>query len=116
MTIGGAGNLLGRILVAVLFILAAVHKITDYGAVAEHMASQHVPAQLLPLVILFEMGAGIALIFGWKSNAAALALAGFCVLAAALFHHSFQDHVETTMFLKDMAIAGGLIAFATRGA
>lgn len=107
------GNLIGRLLVALLFILAAYRKVTGYDEVAAHMSAEHVPAEILPLIIAFEAGAGLALIVGWRTQLAALSLAGFCVLTAAIFHSNFADHVEVTMFLKNLAIAGGLTAFAT---
>jgi putative oxidoreductase len=49
---------------------------------------------------------------GWFVRPAALALSGFCLATAALFHLDFADHVERSMFFKDLALAGGLLWLA----
>jgi putative oxidoreductase len=109
-------NLIGRCALAQIFFLAGVQKLTDYGGTLEYMRSAHVPAMLLPLVIALELGGGAALVIGWKARPAAALLALFCVLAALLFHAHFSDEVQTLLFLKNIAIAGGLAVLAERGA
>src|SRR5450432_2877085 len=106
-------DFLGRLLIAALFLLAGVHKFTDTQAILHHMDVQHVPEYFLPLVITLEICAGLALLIGWQIRWAALALAGFCVATAVLFHMDFSQAVERTMFTKDLAIAGGLLVLAS---
>jgi putative oxidoreductase len=101
-----------RALIAMLFILAGVAKILGPATVLEHMAAFRVPGFFLPLVIALEIGAGLALLIGWRITWAAGALALFCVIAAFVFHLDFANRAERTLFFKDLAIAGGLLALA----
>jgi putative oxidoreductase len=71
---------------------------------------------LLPLIILTDMGGGLALLFGFKTRWVALALAGFTVLAALIFHMDFNDQMQKNNFLKNLAIACGLLMFVRYGA
>jgi putative oxidoreductase len=80
------------------------------------MNAMGVPGMLLPLVILLEIGGGLAILLGWKTSWAAIALAAFSIVAAAIFHHNFSDQTATIMFMKNIAIAGGFIMLAVHGA
>ena len=102
----------GRGLLALLFVLAGVVKILGPRPYLDHMAQAHVPTLLLPAVIALELGAGAALLVGVRPREAAVALAVFCVLTATIFHHGFGDRAERTQFIKDLAIAGGLLVVA----
>lgn len=109
-----AANLIGRLLLAHIFILSGVTKITGYAGTQGYMEAMGVPGALLPLVILLELGGGLALVIGWQTRWAALALAGFSILAAAIFHSNFADQMQAIMFMKNLAIAGGLIVLAAQ--
>ena len=113
MTITRSVDFLGRLLIASLFVLAALNKFVRTDAVLQHMSVQHVPDFFLPLAIALEIGAGVAILIGWQVRWAALALAGFCIATAILFHMDFSQAVERTMFTKDLAIAGGLFILAS---
>jgi putative oxidoreductase len=104
----------GRALVALLFILAGVVKVLNPTPFLEHMTRFGVPTFLLPAVIALELGAGLAILIGWRLRDAAGALAIFCVLTAAIFHHELWVNAERTSFFKDLAIAGGLFVMAAR--
>lgn len=106
-------NFLGRLLIALLFIPAGITKITGPKPFLAHMAEHRVPGALLPLVIVLEIGGGLLVLSGWQSRWAALALAVFCVMTALVFHLDLGDKVERTQFVKDLAIAGGLLALAS---
>jgi len=105
-------TIVGRTLLALLFILAGAAKIAGPQPFLDHMAAHHVPEVLLPLVILLELGAGAALMVGWKLPYAAGALALFCVATALVFHLDLADKAERTLFVKDLAIAGALMVIA----
>lgn len=107
--------LLGRALLALIFILAGIDKVSGYEATAAYMATHGVPATLLPLAILLEIGGGLAVLAGFFSRYAALALAAFCLLTAVMFHSNFTDNVQMTLFLKNLALAGGFLILAARG-
>ncbi|MBV8192953.1 MAG: DoxX family protein [Alphaproteobacteria bacterium] len=106
----------GRTLIALLFILAGLAKALGPQPFLDHMAAFGLPGFLLPAVILLEIGAGLALLVGWRLGEAAAALAAFCILTALIFHHDLGDKTERTLFFKDLAIAGGLLAIAATAA
>jgi putative oxidoreductase len=102
----------GRALVATLFILAGLVKIVNPKPYLEHMTQFSVPTLLLPAVIALELGAGLAILIGWRVRYTAGALAIFCLMTAAIFHHQLWIKPELTLFFKDLAIAGGLFVMA----
>ena len=102
----------GRALAATLFIVAGIAKILHAGPYLDHMTRFDVPTVLLPAVIALELGAGLALLFGWRVREAAGLLAVFCVMTATIFHHQLWISAELTSFFKDLAIGGGLFAMA----
>jgi putative oxidoreductase len=105
-----------RVLMAQIFLLAGLQKIAGYAGTQGYMESMGVPGALLPLVILTEVGGGIALIVGWRTRWAAAALALFTLLTAAIFHTNFSDGTQMIMFMKNLSIAGGLLFIAAHGA
>ena len=108
-------SLIARILLAHIFILAGMNKIMGYAGTQGYMESMGVPGMLLPLVILVEVGAGLAILVGWQARLAAYGLAGFTVLSAIIFHSNLGDQVQMIMFMKNFAIAGGLLLIAEHG-
>ena len=106
----------GRLLLAILFLISGLGKIGAYSGTAAYMASQGVPGALLPVVIATEVLGAVAIIAGWQTRLAALALAGFTVLSAFLFHNNFADQVQAIMFLKNVSIAGGFLLLVAHGA
>lgn len=110
-----AAALIGRLLLASLFLLEGWSKLAGYGAAAGYMERFAVPSVLLPAVILVEICGGLAVLIGWQARLAALALALFCIAAALLFHTNFADRNQLLHFEKDLAIAGGLLVLAAFG-
>jgi putative oxidoreductase len=104
--------ILGRVLIALLFILAGVAKVLGPKPFLAHMAEFRVPGFLLVGVIGLEIGAGLALLAGWALPYSAGALALFSVATAVVFHARLSERAERTLFFKDLAIAGGLMAIA----
>ena len=78
--------LVARVLMAYIFIVEGYGKIVDYSVVAEYMRDNGVAPFLLPLVILTELGGGLMILGGWKTRWAAIALGGFAILTALVFH------------------------------
>ena len=109
-------NLVGRILLAVIFIVAGFGKITGYAGTAAYMASKGVPGALLPLVIALELGGGIAIVLGFQTRIVALALAAFCIVSAAIFHFEPGNQGQMINFMKNFAMAGGFLVLAQVGA
>ena len=106
---------IGRVLMAVIFIQAGINKIFGYAGAQQYMEAHGVPGVLLPLVILLEAGGGLALLLGIGTRWLALAFAGFCVLAALLFHLKPDDQMQMISFMKNLTIAGGFLVLAGAG-
>ena len=107
---------LGRLLLALIFIVSGVGKIGAYAGTQAYMDSMGVPGVLLPLVIALEILGGLAIIVGWQARIAAFLLAGFCLLSAVLFHGNIGDQGEQIQFLKNLGLAGGFLLIVAHGA
>ena len=79
-------NTIGRVLISAIFLLSGISKVSAYAATQGYMAAMGVPGEILPLVITFEIGASVAIIIGLQTRLVALALAGFSLVTAVLFH------------------------------
>ncbi|MFW1755272.1 DoxX family protein [Acinetobacter wanghuae] len=105
--------LLARVFLAYIFIVAGWGKIAGYDATVAYMQAMGVPGGLLPLTILVELGGGLTILLGFQTRVMALALAGFSIVTALLFHSGAEDAIN---LMKNVAIAGGFIALALLGA
>jgi putative oxidoreductase len=117
MTTQGISALIARVLLALMFLLAGLSKFAGLDGTAGYIASKGLPmAQLLAFgTAALEVGGALLLIVGWKARWAALALAAFTLLASVLFHNYWampadKQMVDQLMFMKNMAIVGGLLA------
>ena len=114
--------LIGRILVAYLFIPAGIGKLMGFGGTAGYIASVGLPLPEVgaAIAIIVELGLGIVLLLGFKTRWTAIAMALFTV-ATALFFHKYWSAPEAMKmmqqinFNKNIAIAGGLLALAAFG-
>ena len=108
-------KLVGRVLLSIMFIQSGVGKVFGYAGTEEHMNAADVPGTLLPLVIVTEVGGGLLVPLGLFTRYAAIALAGFCVLAAWFFHYQPGDMGQMINFMKNITIAGGFLVLAGAG-
>lgn len=110
-------NASGRVLLSAIFISAGISKLgAGYAGTQGYMEAMGVSGSLLPLVIATEILAGVALLVGFKARIAAFLLAGFSLLSAVLFHFDFGDQMQSILFMKNLAIAGGLLMVVAQGA
>ena len=110
-------DVVGRILLAVLFLLAGIGKIgAGYEGTQGYMEAFGIPGMLLPVVILVEIVGALLLIVGYQTRWTALALAGFSIVSAIIFHSDFGDQAQMTNFLKNLSIAGGMLVLFANGA
>lgn len=107
--------LLGRLLIATIFVGAGYSKIGGYEATQGYMAAMGVPGALLPLVIFAELGGGLAIVLGFLTRLAALGLAVFSIVSAVIFHGGSADQVQQIMFMKNLAMAGGFLFLVAHG-
>jgi putative oxidoreductase len=115
--------LVGRLLIALMFVQSGYEKLTDLAGTAGYIASGGLPnsTALAALTGIFELVAGIAIAIGFKARWAALLLAGFTLLASFLYHAYWsapadQQMVVQLLFMKTIAIVGGLLVLAALGA
>ncbi|MDO9405687.1 MAG: DoxX family protein [Polaromonas sp.] len=110
--------LLGRILLAMLFIPAGFSKIGGFDGTVGYIASKGVPLPgvAAAIAIVVELGLGLLLLVGFQTRWAALIIAGFTIVITFIFHAFWSDPTQAMMFYKNMAIAGGLLGFAAHGA
>lgn len=106
--------LLGRWLVAVIFIHEGYVKIVSYSAATAYARAFGLP-ELLPLAIITELGFGFLIVVGLFTRFAAFGLAGFCLFTALVFHTKFGDINQLLHFEKNLAMAGGLLFLMMSG-
>ena len=113
-TFGNAAGLIGRLMLVAIFVLSGWGKIWGYEGTAKYMDSAGVPGTLLPLVIVVELVGSLLVAVGWQTRLAALALGGFTLVAAVLFHFPV-DQGQMIHFMKNTAITGGFLVLAMAG-
>lgn len=107
--------LLARLMVAYIFLRAGWMKLNFYADTAQYMQAMGLPSVLLPMTIVLELGGALALIFGLQTRVAALALAVFSILTALLMH-SGSNPQDAIQYMKNFAMAGGLLFMMLYGA
>lgn len=115
-------SFVGRLLLAVLFLPAGIGKITGFAGTVGYISSVGLPSPTLAaaLAIVAEVGGGLALIFGFATRWAALALSVFTLAASYFFHAYWKVPAEAVMvtqllFIKNIAVVGGLLTLAAWG-
>lgn len=107
--------LVARCLIAGLFLWSGVGQVRGYDETVAFMIHSGIMANLLPIAVFVEIAGAILLIVGYRLRFTAIALASFSVLTALLFHANFLDHAQMFHFLKNCAIAGGLLSLYVTG-
>jgi putative oxidoreductase len=109
-------ELIGRLALAAIFLLAGLNKIGAFAGTQSYMESVGVPGMLLPGVIVLEILGAALLIVGLWTRLVALALAAFSVVSGLLFHFDLADQMQFILFFKNIAMAGGFLVLAANGA
>jgi len=110
--------LVGRLLLAAIFLVSAFGKLTAPGPTQGFIASVGLPMPVLSYLaaVIIELGGGLMLLIGYRTRLAATVLAAFSVISALVFHHALGDQNQLFHFLKNMAMAGGLVQVIAFGA
>lgn len=115
--------LIGRILLALMFVLAGFTKISGFAGTVGYMQAKGIPAAsvLAVLTIVLELVGGLALVFGFYTRWAALALGLFTLLVTFIFHNFWaqpeaQQMIQQLMFMKNISVVGGMFVLAAFGA
>jgi putative oxidoreductase len=108
--------LVGRILLAAIFIKSGFGKITGFEGTVGYIASKGLPLPQIGAIvaILVELGGGILLAIGFKARWAALAIAIFTLAAGIIFHNYWAVDAAQRMgqeinFWKNVSMTGGLL-------
>jgi len=101
--------LIGRILLALIFIVSAASKLFDPSGTEALITGVGLPAGLAIPAGLFELVARLALALGFMTRLFSILLAGFSLVTAFFFHNQIGDPMQAAMALKNVAIAGGLL-------
>ncbi|MEX1057346.1 MAG: DoxX family protein [Natronospirillum sp.] len=108
--------LVGRVLIALIFILSGFDKISAIEGTQGYMEMMGVPGLLIYPTIAVELVAGLFVLVGFQTRIAALLLAGFTLISGLLFHFNLADQVEFINLMKNLAITGGFLFLVANGA
>lgn len=122
-TINQFGPLLGRILLAIIFLMSGIGKIGGFAGTAGYMASKGLPMVevLLAITIVIEIGAALMLILGWKARLGAAALFLWMIPVTFMFHNFWamppaDQQMQMIMFMKNLGLMGGMLYIMAFGA
>ena len=115
--------LVGRLLLAMLFLPAGISKLTDFAGTVGYISSVGLPLPQVgaALALAVEIVGGVALIVGYRTRVVAIALAVFTLVASFFFHNYWalpadQQMIPQLLFMKNIAVVGGLLTLAAWGA
>jgi len=106
---------LGRLLLALLFVVSGVGKILDPSQTAQAMQQASLPGNMALGVGIFEVVAGVFLAVGIMTRLVSFLLAGFVALTILFFHHDFGTQEGMGAVLSHLAIIGGLLVVFAYG-
>ena len=116
------GPLIGRFLIAFIFLFAGFGKVTGFEGTVGYIASKGMPLPQLAAIaaIVIELGGGIMLVVGWNARIAAAAMLVFTALTALIFHNFWAvpaDQAQNQMihFMKNVSMMGGLLYVVIHG-
>ncbi|MDB5880812.1 MAG: DoxX family protein [Ramlibacter sp.] len=115
--------LVGRMLLAYFFVPSGIGKLMHFAGTVDYIAKSGVPLPEVcaAIAVAVELGFALLLLFGWQTRWVALGMAIFVLVITPIFHHYWsvpeaQIAAQKMNFSKNLAILGGLLAFAAFGA
>lgn len=116
--IGDIASFAGRVMISPLFLLSGWGKVSAPTATIGYIGSVGLPLAVLgfAIAVVIEIGGGLALLLGYRARIAATLMAVFSIAAAFGFHRNFADPNQIVHFMKNVAIAGGLLQILAFGA
>jgi putative oxidoreductase len=110
--------LIGRILMAIIFLISGLGNVAAPSATIGYITSLGLPAPTLGYIasMVLEVAGGVLMVVGYQTRLIALLLAAYSIITALIFHHAFGDQNQMFHFLKNVAMAGGLIQVVAFGA
>jgi len=108
--------LIGRALLAGMMFWSGYGRLMSFASIHNYVADWGVPAWIKPILVVWEIGAGLLLLTGFHTRGAALALGLFCILSGFFVHLHDDDVLQLIDFMKNMALTGGFLYVAACGA
>ena len=109
-------SLLGRVLLASMYVIAGFGKLgSGYAGTQGYMEAMGVSGSLLPLVILLELGGGLALMLGLFTRSLAVLFAFFTLMTVVYFHANWAEQTQMLFALKNISVTGGFLMLAVAG-
>ena len=108
-------EILGRIFLSAVFLIAGVNKIFNYEGTTAYMESFGIPGFLYIPAIILEILFPLLIVIGYQTKISALIMAIFSISLAIIFHTDFSNQMQVMSFLKNFAIAGGFIIIFVNG-
>ena len=117
-SLASAAQLLGRILLSIIFIVGGLGKLGAHNATVGYIGSGGLPMPELAywVSVVVELGGGLLVLFGFQARLSALMLAGWCVVTGVIFHYHPGDQGQMINYMKNLAIAGGFLQIFAVGA
>jgi putative oxidoreductase len=114
----GTGNLISRVLLAALFLIAGIGKLAAPAGTIAYIASANMPVPTVSYVValVIELGGSVLLILGYRARLVAAIMGIFTIVTALIFHSALGDPNQQVNFLKNLAIAGGMLQIVLNGA
>jgi putative oxidoreductase len=111
-------RLISRVLLSALFLVAGFGKALAPAGTIAYITAAGLPLPLLSYAaaLVIELGGGALLLLGYRTRLAASVLGVFSIVSALVFHRAIGDPVQLMNFLKNLAIAGGMLQVALSGA
>lgn len=108
--------LVGRVMLAAMMFWTGYGRILSFTSIHNYVNDWGVPHAFKPIIILWEVGAGLLLLLGIYTKPAALAAALFCVVSGFAVHLYDGGELQLIDFMKNMALTGGFLYVAAFGA
>jgi putative oxidoreductase len=108
-------DLIGRLLISVLFLISAYNKILSIDGTMSWMEGYNISGFLLYPAIVLEIILPLFIIIGYQAKLSASLLAIFCIATAFIFHYDFSDQTQIIAFLKNISLAGGFLFIVANG-
>jgi len=113
----GVVALIGRVLIAVIFLLSGLSKIAAPAGTIGYIQAAGLPQPTIAygIAVVTELGAGLLLVLGYRTRIVAAWLALFSLATAFGFHHNLADQNQFIHFFKNVAMTGGLLQVVAFG-
>jgi putative oxidoreductase len=108
-------DFVGRLMMSAIFLVVGMQQALNLETTRAYMDMHGVMSAFLPVAIILEVAGAIAIVIGYRTRIFAFLLAGFSTMTAVLFHAEVGNPAEFGLFVRDLALAGGMLVLCARG-